>query len=80
MIPPAMNYLLKRLAVLLLTLLAASALIFGALEWLPGNAAQLIMGPEAPPEAVAALARQLGLDQPAWSRYLAWLAGEDPPG
>lgn len=75
MIPPAMNYLLKRLAVLLLTLLAASALIFGALEWLPGNAAQLIMGPEAPPEAVAALARQLGLDQPAWSRYLAWLAG-----
>ncbi|UXH78697.1 ABC transporter permease [Roseateles amylovorans] len=75
MIAPAMAYLFKRLGLLLLTLLAASALIFAALDWLPGNAAQLIMGPEAPPEAVAALARQLGLDQPAWQRYGAWLAG-----
>ncbi|TXD75209.1 ABC transporter permease, partial [Mitsuaria sp. TWR114] len=32
-------------------------------------------GTRGTPEAVAALARQLGLDQPAWSRYLAWLAG-----
>lgn len=65
----------KRLGLLLLTLLAASALIFAALEWLPGNAAQLIMGPEAPPEAVAALSTQLGLDRPAWQRYGEWLAG-----
>ncbi len=70
-----MAHFLKRLGLLLLTLLAASALIFAALDWLPGNAAQLIMGPEAPPEAVEALSRQLGLDLPPWQRYAAWLAG-----
>lgn len=70
-----MAYLVKRLGVLSLTLLAASALIFGTLEWLPGNAAQLIMGPEATPEAVATLSRQLGLDRPAAVRYGEWLSG-----
>jgi len=70
-----MAYLTKRLGLLLLTLGAASALIFAALDWLPGNAAQLALGPEATPEAVAERERQLGLDQPAWTRYAAWLQG-----
>jgi peptide/nickel transport system permease protein len=68
-------FLARRLATLLLTLLLASALVFGVLEVLPGNAAQLLMGPDAAPEAVAALSAKLGLDQPAWQRYLQWLAG-----
>ena len=38
-------FLLKRSLTLLLTLLAASLLVFGALELLPGNAAQALMGP-----------------------------------
>lgn len=75
MIRPAMVYLPKRLALLLTTLLAASALIFVALDWLPGNAAQLALGPDAAPEAVAALERQMGLDQPGWVRYGHWLSG-----
>jgi peptide/nickel transport system permease protein len=68
-------FLLKRLAALLLTLLGASAVVFAVLEILPGNAAQVLLGPEAAPEAVAALAAQLGLDQSAWLRYGQWLAG-----
>ncbi|HEX2010912.1 MAG TPA: ABC transporter permease [Roseateles sp.] len=68
-------FLAKRFATLVATLLAASALIFALLEILPGNAAQLQMGTEATPEAVAALAEQLGLNRPAWQRYLHWLAG-----
>lgn len=70
-----MSYLRQRLVLFAATLVAASALIFAALEWLPGNAAQLMLGAEATPEAVAALAAQLGLDRPAWSRYGQWLVG-----
>ncbi|SEK80737.1 peptide/nickel transport system permease protein [Roseateles sp. YR242] len=70
-----MAYLTKRLGLLLITLLAASALIFVALDWLPGNAAQLALGPEATPEAVAERERQLGLDRPTWVRYGGWLQG-----
>jgi len=68
-------FLLKRLLMLAATLLGASAVVFGVLEVLPGNAAQTLMGPDAAPEAVHALAVQLGLDQPAWQRYLQWLQG-----
>jgi len=67
-------FLLKRLLTLALTLLAASAVVFAVLEVLPGNAAQMLMGPDAAPEAVAALAEQLGLNQDAWRRYGQWLA------
>ena len=69
------RFLLRRSATLLLTLLVASALVFGVLELLPGNAAQALMGPDAAPEAVAALAEQLGLNAPAPTRYLRWLSG-----
>lgn len=68
-------YLIKRLMTLVLTLAVASALIFFTLEVLPGNAAQVQMGPDASPEAVAALSVQLGLDKPVLQRYGLWLAG-----
>ncbi|CAN5313706.1 ABC transporter permease [soil metagenome] len=69
------RFLAKRALTLLLTLLAASVLVFGVLELLPGNAAQALMGPDAPSEAVAALAEQLGLNDSAARRYGHWLVG-----
>lgn len=68
-------FLLKRLASVLITLLLASVVVFAVLEVLPGNAAQVMLGPDAAPDAVQALERQLGLDQPAPVRYGRWLAG-----
>ncbi len=68
-------FVLKRFFTLLLTLVGASVVIFLVLEILPGDAAQMMMGPEAAPEAVRALAVKLGLDQPALTRYWQWLAG-----
>lgn len=68
-------FVLKRLATLATTLLAASCVVFLVLEILPGNAAQVLLGPDAAPEAVAELTRQLGLDLPAWQRYLQWMGG-----
>ncbi|MDZ7812275.1 MAG: ABC transporter permease [Ideonella sp.] len=71
----ALALLLRRLASLSLTLLVASALVFAALEWLPGNAAEVMLGESATPEAVAALEQKLGLDQPALTRYAQWVGG-----
>ncbi|WP_399679965.1 ABC transporter permease [Xenophilus sp.] len=68
-------FLLKRFATLLGTLIGASIIVFLVLEILPGNAAQILMGPDADPTAVAALATKLGLDQPAWTRYWHWIGG-----
>ena len=69
------SYLLKRLLTLIATLASASALVFVVLEILPGDAALIMMGPDAAPEAVRALAAKLGLDQPALQRYAQWVGG-----
>lgn len=64
-----------RLLTGLLTLFVISLLIFGAIELLPGDPAQEILGQSATPETVAALREQLGLNDPAYIRYLHWLGG-----
>ncbi|MFZ0528958.1 MAG: ABC transporter permease [Propionicimonas sp.] len=65
----------RRLGVLAISLLGASVLIFLVTEALPGDVAQVLLGTDATPEAVAELRRQLGLDQPLPVQYLSWLAG-----
>lgn len=66
---------LKRLGLGLVTLLVVSILIFFAVELLPGDLAEAVLGQGATPETVAEMRRQLGLDQPAVWRYLQWLGG-----
>ena len=64
--------LVRRLAGLLLTLLASSFLIYSALYLAPGDpVATLSGGRTLPPEAVQALRRQYHLDDPFLARYLA---------
>lgn len=65
----------NRIGVGALTLLIVSAVIFLITGWLPGDAAQELLGQSATPEAVAALREQLGLDKPALLRYVDWLSG-----
>ena len=64
-----------RAASLALTLLAASAAIFLVLDVLPGDPAAIMLGTSARPDTLAALRAELGLDQPALLRYLAWIGG-----
>lgn len=66
---------LRRLGSFVLTLLIASLLIFACMDLLPGNAAAILLGTAARPDTIAALEQQLGLDQPAYIRYLSWVAG-----
>lgn len=72
---PILTVLLRRLALGALTLLIVSAMIFLAVELLPGDIATETLGQSATPESLAALREKLGLNQPAALRYLAWVAG-----
>ena len=67
--------ILKRLLYGLLTLLVVSVLIFFAVELLPGDIAEAVLGMGATEETVAAMREQLGLDRPAPIRYFDWLSG-----
>ncbi len=65
--------ILQRSILGVLTLLAASALIFIGTEILPGDLASAILQNSATPENLAHLRTELGLDKPAIVRYFAWL-------
>lgn len=65
----------QRLALGLLTLFIVSVLIFLGTELLPGDFAEEFLGQAATPETVAAIRRELGLDQPMHIRYFQWLGG-----
>jgi peptide/nickel transport system permease protein len=65
----------QRVALGILLLLAVSVLIFAGTQILPGDVAQAILGQSATPESLANLREQLGLNQPAYLRYLHWLGG-----
>lgn len=67
--------ILRRLLGGIVLLLAMSAMIFAGTELLPGDVATAVLGQSATPSAVAAIRLELGLDRPAWGRYLAWLSG-----
>ena len=68
-------FVLRRLLSFMLTLLTTSVVVFAVLEWLPGNAAQVILGETATAESLAAMEDKLGLNQPAVTRYLSWMGG-----
>ena len=70
---PVLKIILQRLALGLLTLLIVSVVIFTAVNMLPGDFAQAILGQGATPAAVEAIRRDLGLDQPPVIRYFQWL-------
>ncbi|WP_425097799.1 ABC transporter permease [Tropicibacter sp. S64] len=70
---PVFKIILQRLALGLLTLLIVSFVIFTAVNMLPGDFAEALLGQSATPEAVAAIRRDLNLDQPFWIRYFSWL-------
>ncbi len=73
--PNIISMIIKRLGLGVLTLLLLSLLIFLSVEALPGDLAETILGQQATPETVAAIRKNLGLDQPPITRYLNWLGG-----
>ncbi|MGX8010658.1 ABC transporter permease [Mesorhizobium sp. ORM8.1] len=72
---PILRLIAQRVLLGLVLLLAVSVLIFAGTQILPGDVAQAILGQSATPEALANLREQLGLNDPAWLRYVHWLWG-----
>jgi peptide/nickel transport system permease protein len=72
---PIVTLVAQRLALGLLLLFAASILIFAGTTMLPGDVAQQILGQGATPVALENLRAELGLNDPAFTRYVNWLGG-----
>jgi peptide/nickel transport system permease protein len=69
-----MPLLVRRLLTVAPTVLVVATVTFVALQIIPGDVAEIMLGVDAPPEEVARLREQLGLDRPLAVRYLEWLS------
>ncbi len=70
-----MNYVLKRIVMLLVTMLLVSFLTFLAFELVSGDPVRSMLGTEATERQVEALRHEMGLARPFLQRYADWLAG-----
>src|SRR5450756_3081027 len=64
--------IIRRLLLMVPTLILVSLLIFALSQILPGDLGRTILGPYATPAQVTALNHKLGADQPIAQRYLSW--------
>jgi len=69
------GFVLRRLALGLLTMVIASIAIFAATQALPGDPARARLGKDATAASLAELHQQLGLDRPVLQQYLDWAGG-----
>jgi peptide/nickel transport system permease protein len=68
-----LRLIVRRLLLLVPTLLGLSVALFFWVRALPGSPAQALLGERATPELVKQVNRQLGLDRPVWEQYLRFL-------
>lgn len=71
------RFLFRSVISTLVAMLLVSISLFFMLEVATGDVSVKILGVFATPEQRTSLRLQLGLDQPAWLRYIDWLAGND---
>lgn len=64
-----LKYIGRRLLMLIPVLLGVTFIVFSIMYMTPGDPAQLILGESAPPEAVAELRAEMGLDDPFIVQY-----------
>ena len=67
------TFILRRLALMALTMLVVSLLLFLLLELTPGSVATKVLGPYATEEQKQLWLAANGYLEPVWSRYLSWL-------
>ncbi len=69
------TYLLRRLAIIVPTLVFVSMIIFGLQQLLPGDPALALAGEERDPAVIAYLHKKYHLDEPLPVRYALWAGG-----
>jgi len=70
-----LDYLARRIAMLVPTLMLVSMLIFALQQLLPGDPAKILAGEEQDPTVIAYLHKKLHLDEPLPMRYAYWVGG-----
>lgn len=71
----SLRWVLKRCGLMLYTLAVASLVVFAVTQVLPADAAVMMLGENATPDALAAVRDRMGLDAPVWLQYGRWLMG-----
>jgi peptide/nickel transport system permease protein len=66
---------LRRLAILLVSVFVASIVVFAFMAVLPGDPAQVALGVNATPELLAKTRHAFGTDRPLVTQYLDWMGG-----
>jgi peptide/nickel transport system permease protein len=66
-------YVARRIGVFALSVFVSSFLVFAVMSILPGDPAQVMLGTQATPEAIALLRERLGLNEPLITQYFNWL-------
>ena len=72
---PGLRYVIRRTLLSVPVVLGVIVVTFLLLRLIPGDPARTLLGLHAPPAAVAALRRQLGLDEPIWRQFWKYLYG-----
>ncbi|WP_159698726.1 ABC transporter permease [Arthrobacter sp. 18067] len=72
---PVLAMLLQRVPLGIVTIWIVTMIVFAATQLLPGNAALAVLGKNATPERLAALEKQMGLDQSPVAQYWHWFSG-----
>jgi peptide/nickel transport system permease protein len=68
------RYIARRLLQAIPTVFLASVVVFLMIYLIPGDPASTILGPNAFPDQIAALKKEMGLDLPLPQQYLIWLS------
>ena len=71
------KFIVRRILLLLLTMVLVSMAVFLITESSPGNVARNVLGAFVTPEQEASFLAQVGLDKPVYVRYWYWLFGSD---
>ena len=71
------KFIVRRILMLLLTMILVSLAVFLITESSPGNVARNVLGAFVTPEQEASFLAQVGLDKPVYVRYWYWLFGSD---
>src|SRR5512145_2194821 len=69
------QYVLRRLALAIPTLVLVSVIVFSIMRLMPGDVVIRMVEGHAYAPTVAALRAELGLDRPAYVQYFEWVGG-----
>src|ERR1700733_901050 len=68
------RFLLKRLALAIVTLFLVSVIVFMVAQLLPGNIGRNVLGGFATQQSVNAYNHALGVDRPVYAQYASWIS------